>query len=104
MKILLGFFIGTTFCLLLVVTLFHNSFFAAADTSAATASVDNSAVTSSDGTDSSLLPDVKKIYDVALGAPYRQVESEITDPDIANFYRRYMDETGLDKIGLDENP
>jgi hypothetical protein len=36
-----------------------------------------------------------------LGAPYRQVESEITDPDIANYFRTLMDQTGLDKVGLD---
>jgi hypothetical protein len=94
MKILLGFFIGTTFCLLLALVMFYHS---------TPVSADDSAVTSSDSVDESgLLPDVGKIYREALGGPYRQVESEITDPDIARFYRTYMERTGLDKIGADQ--
>ena len=80
MKILLGFFIGTTFCLLLVVTLFHNNFFAAADSSVATASVDSSTATSSDGTNSSLLPDVKKSMTWRWAPPYRQVSQRLLTP------------------------
>ena len=48
----------------------------------------------------SLLPDVKAIDETALGAPYRQVETEITDPDIASYFHALMTETGLDKAGL----
>jgi hypothetical protein len=48
------------------------------------------------------MPDVKKIYNNALGGPYRQVEPEITDPDIARYFRSYMDATGLDKVGLEK--
>jgi hypothetical protein len=48
----------------------------------------------------SLLPDVKAIDENALGAPYRQVETEITDPDIAAYFHTLMVETGLDKAGL----
>ena len=55
-----------------------------------------------DGMDvAGLMPDVKKIYNNALGGPYRQVETEITDPDIARYFRSYMDATGLDKVGLE---
>jgi hypothetical protein len=36
-----------------------------------------------------------------LGDPYRQVETEITDPDIAAYFHKYMDDTGLDKVGLE---
>jgi hypothetical protein len=92
MKMLLGFFIGMTVCLLLVLTIGHNTALVSAD--------DNTALP--DGTDiSGLMPDVGKIYRVALGEPYRQVESEITDPDIARYFRHFMDRTGLDKIGLE---
>jgi hypothetical protein len=34
----------------------------------------------------SLLPDGKQIDENALGAPYRQVKTEITDPDIAAYF------------------
>ncbi len=101
MKILLGFFIGTTFALLLVVGLFHDSFFGASAAAEAASSVQSNATSNIVETDVNL-PDVKHICDVALGAPYRQVKSEITDPDIAAFYERYMEETGLDKIGLEQ--
>ncbi len=100
MKMLLGFFIGTTFALLLVVGLFRDSFFGASAAEAPSAVQSNTASTAVE-TDANL-PDVKHICDVALGAPYRQVKSEITDPDIAAFYEQYMEETGLDKIGLEE--
>jgi hypothetical protein len=94
MKMLLGFFVGMTVCLLLMLTMNHNTPVVSAD--------DSNATTSSSSIDvSGLLPDVDKIYRQALGGPYRQVESEITDPDIARYFRTYMDATGLDKIGAD---
>jgi hypothetical protein len=34
----------------------------------------------------SLLPDGKQIDENALGVPYRQVETEINDPDIAAYF------------------
>jgi hypothetical protein len=46
-----------------------------------------------------LLPDVGKIYRQCLGSPFRQVEGEISDPDIARFYHNLMQETGLNQIG-----
>ena len=110
MKMLLGFFMGTTVGLLVVLVIFHNSTPISADSSSATTSdgsvtttvsVDDPATTSPDSTDViGLIPDVKKIYYSALGDPYRQVESEITDPDIAAFFHKYMEDTGLDKVGL----
>jgi len=67
-----------------------------------TVAVDSNVSTISDSTNTgSLLPDVKVIDENALGAPYRQVESEITDPDIASYFHTFMAETGLDKAGLD---
>lgn len=93
MKILLGFFMGMTVGLLLVFAM---------NNIAPAVSAEDGAVTSSDGIDlSDLLPDVDKIYREALGSPYRQVESEITDPDIAGYYRTLMERTGLDQIGAD---
>jgi hypothetical protein len=48
-----------------------------------------------------LLPDVGKIYRQCLGSPFRAVEKEIYDEDIANYYHKLMQDTGLDKIGLE---
>jgi hypothetical protein len=111
MKKLLGFGLGIIVGLLVALAIVYNITPVAADSSSAASSdgypatitTDGSGVsTSSDSIDvNSLLPDVKKGYNVALGAPYRQVESEITDPDIAGYFRAYMDATGLDKAGLD---
>lgn len=92
MKILLGFFIGMTVCLLLVVTMFHGNFMVSADSK--TSSPNNTDI-------SGILPDVGKIYQEALFGPYRQVESEITDPDIARYFRSYMERTGLDQKGTE---
>jgi hypothetical protein len=110
MKLLLGFFIGTTAALLVVLLVFHdnapvtaNSAAPAASTQIVTTTViaDNNVSPVSDSTDTtSVLPDVKAIDENALGAPYRQVETEITDPDIANYFHTLMTETGLDKAGL----
>jgi len=91
MKMVIGFFIGIAFCLLFLFGMNYYSSKVSADNSAA-ASTDTLNV-------SNLLPDVKKIYHEALAVPYQQVESEITDPDIARFFRTYMDRTGLDKTG-----
>jgi hypothetical protein len=91
MKMVAGFFIGIAVCLLLVFTISHYT---------STAKADDAGTTLPDGTDlNGLMPDVGKIYREALGEPYRQVESEITDPDIARYYHTLMEKTGLDKIG-----
>ena len=110
MEIPLGFFIGTTVALLVALLVFHdntpvtaNGAVPAVSTQIVTTTViADSAVSSvSNTTDTtSLLPDVKAIDENALGAPYRQVESEITDPDIAAYFRTLMTETGLDQAGL----
>ena len=103
MKILLGFFIGMTVALLLVLTMNHSGPAVSADDSANTVTAANPSTVLPDGTDVvNLMPDVKKVYNNALGEPYRQVESEITDPGIAKFFRSYMDATGLDKVGLEK--
>jgi hypothetical protein len=95
MKMLLGFSIGTTFALLLVLVMTNNTTTVSADAAASTTTyTDDLNVTG-------LMPDVGQIYNAALGDPYRQVETEITDPDIANYFHRYMEDTGLDKFGAE---
>ena len=49
----------------------------------------------------SLLPDIGLIYRTSLAAPFQQVEEEIEDEDIASFYHRLMQETGLTQIAED---
>jgi hypothetical protein len=111
MKLLLGFFMGTTVALLVVLLVFHNTAPVMANRGSpitttqivtTTVAVNGNFSTVSDTTTDtgSLLPDVKAIDENALGAPYRQVESEITDPDIAAYFHTLMTETGLDKAGL----
>ena len=101
MKMLLGFFIGMSVSLLLVIVIHQNTSTVSADTPTSEISAD-STVTTTDNLDvSGLMPDVGKIYRAALGEPYRQVQTEITDPDIAQYYHKLMGRTGLDKIGMD---
>ena len=45
-----------------------------------------------------LLPDIGQIYRESLAAPFQQVEAEIEDEDIANFYQRLMQKTGLTRV------
>ena len=49
----------------------------------------------------SLLPDIGRIYRTSLAAPFQQVEAEIEDEDIANFYHRLMQDTGLTQVAGD---
>ena len=90
MKMISGFFIGVIVCFLLVVSISQYTYEVLAE--------DNPSTLPDDMDLSSLLPDIGRIYREALGGPYRQVESEITDPDIARYFRKLMDRTGLDKI------
>ena len=92
---LLGFFMGTTVGLLTMLVIFHNTTPVAADSGSVisnegittTVTANSGSSISPDTTGiNSLMPDIKKIYNNDLGAPYRQVESEITDPDIANYF------------------
>lgn len=93
MKIIISFFIGMIFCLLLVVAVAHYT---------SNVKAEEDPVTIDDPLNiTGLLPDIGKIYRESLGGPYRQVEAEITDPDIAKYYRNLMDRTGLDKIGAE---
>jgi hypothetical protein len=93
MKMILGFFIGTTFCMGILLWISHT-------TSPVAAETPPTEITSTDTVDvNGLMPDVKGIYETALGEPYRQVKSEIKDPAIADYYQKYMEKTGLDKIG-----
>jgi len=85
-----GFLIGIGVCLLLVALVGHFT---------SSARADDAPVVQADDSLAALLPDIGKIYGEALGGPYRQVESEITDPDIAQYFRSFLDKTGLDKAG-----
>ncbi|MCX7911527.1 MAG: hypothetical protein N2506_00975 [Dehalococcoidales bacterium] len=44
---------------------------------------------------SSLVPDIEGIYRKALVMPFEEAEKKITDPDIAAYYGKLLDETGL---------
>jgi hypothetical protein len=57
-----------------------------------------SAQTEGESSLADLLPDIGRIYRTSLAAPFQQVEKEIYDPDIANYYHRLMRETGLNQI------
>jgi hypothetical protein len=110
MKKIWGFFAGMAVGLIAVLVIFNHTTPVAAESGSAVASDENS--TTAATTDSStsgagdnidvngLMPDIKQIYFSALGDPYRQVENEITDPDIAAYFHKYMEDTGLDKVGL----
>ena len=84
MKMLVGFLIGIIACLLILAFTGNAAFTARADEDLGL---------------SAMLPDIGKIYRSSLSAPFQQVEKEIYDEDIANFYRELMQETGLDAIG-----
>ena len=93
MKMILGFFIGTTFCMAILLWVSHT-------TSPVSAETPPADTTATDNVDiNGLMPDVKGIYETALGEPYRQVKSEIKDSSIADYYQKYMEKTGLDKVG-----
>jgi hypothetical protein len=89
MKTFFTFLAGMAVCLLIVVVVSNTVLVARADE------------TPTQPDPASLMPDIGKIYRTSLGAPYRQVEKEIHDKDIANFYHQLMEETGLDKVGLE---
>jgi len=46
---------------------------------------------------SDLLPDIEKIYREALVTPFQEVEPEIYDVDVANYYHKLLHEWGLDE-------
>jgi hypothetical protein len=88
MKMIAGFVIGVIICLITMLTI-------SSQTQAA-----EGTIATTDGLDlTSLLPDITSIYDNAVALPYQQVQAEITDPSIAAFFSKYVEATGLDKIG-----
>lgn len=93
MKLAAGFFIGMIVCLLLVFAVGY--FTSVIRAEANPGNPDNPLDVAN------LLPDIGKIYRESLGSPYRQVKSEISDPDIASYYQVLMDRTGLDRIGAE---
>ena len=50
-----------------------------------------------DTTLAGLLPDIEKIYRTALTSPLQEVEKEIEDPEIAEFYHRLIQKYELDE-------
>ncbi len=101
MKMMIGLMIGLVFGVLATVLIVRGTSTARADDVTSQDVTTTGNVTGGDL--STLLPDVGKIYRQSLGSPYRQVEKEIYDPDIAAYYHQLMQETGLDKIGQDSN-
>jgi len=69
-------------------------------------SVMNAPMLSADGTAadgggldlSKLLPDIGRIYREAMITPFQQAEAQIYDEEIADYYRRLMENTGLDQM------
>jgi len=101
MRMLLGFFIGTTVALLLVLIIMRTTSPVSADEAPTPTPVPTDNSYTDPGGLSGLMPDVDHIYRVALSEPYRQVQKEITDPDIANYFHQYLEHTELDKMGAD---
>ena len=94
MKMVIGVLIGLVAGILATVVIVNGTFTAEAD----------DAITTENSEDlSALLPDIGKIYRQSLGSPFREVEDEIYDEDIANYYHKLMQDTGLDQIGLEES-
>ena len=89
MKMLFGFIFGILFCGLLVVGLIV-SIPIRAQTDGVDSISDNFSLVD-------LLPDFEKIYREALLTPLDEAKSQIYDGDIANFYDRLLQSTGLDK-------
>ena len=88
MRIFLGAVIGVVLCLGFAWSVDH--FSVGAQAAEEPAVTEDSIV--------SLIPDIDGIYREALALPYQQVRSEIKDPDIAAFYDKLMERTGLDKV------
>jgi hypothetical protein len=90
MRIFIGVVIGVVFCL---------SGAWLIDRFAVSASAAEELPVTSDSDLIGLISDIDEIYHEALAMPYQQVRTEITDPDIAAFYDKLMERTGLDKVG-----
>jgi len=56
---------------------------------------DNSTSQEDSGLLSNLIPDVSKIYRESLTQPFIKARSQITDPEIADYYDTLMAKTGL---------
>jgi hypothetical protein len=91
MKIAIFFLAGMVVSLLIVFAISHAGTPAKSDDSSPATPTPYS--TTTDVT--SMLPDIKGIYHTCLTEPFKQVETEIHDPDIANFYHKLMQDTGL---------
>jgi hypothetical protein len=92
MKMAIGVIIGIALGVLIAVVIINGTFSAKADDTVSTTNGDDL---------SALLPDIGNIYRQSLAAPFKEVEGEIYDQDISNFYHKLMQSTGLDTIGAD---
>jgi hypothetical protein len=86
MKLIVFFLAGMVVSLLIVFAIFHVGSPVQADDS----------VPGGDSVDlASMLPDIQGNYHTCLTEPFKQAETEIHDPDIANYYHKLMQKTGL---------
>ena len=90
MKVIVGFFSGVIACGLLLLGLVS-----ALPIRAQTDGSDN---TSDNFSLVELLPDFEKIYREALTTPLHEAKTKIYDEDIAQYYDRLLERTGLDSI------
>ena len=97
MKMAISFIAGIVVCSLLM--------FGAKTVLPIRAESDNQSGTTENITQSflDLLPDIEKIYRESLTMPFVEAESKIYDEDIAEFYGKLLDNTGLRGTGNETN-
>ena len=86
MKVIIGFFSGVIVCGLLLLGL----------VSAVPILAQTDNTTSDNFSLVDLLPDIEMIYREALTSPLREARKNIYDEDIAEYYDRLLERTGLD--------
>jgi len=88
MKVIIGFFSGVIVCGLLLMGLV-SALPIRAQTDGSDNASDNFSLVE-------LLPDLEKIYREALTMPLQEAKKKIYDEDIAQYYDRLLERTGLD--------
>jgi hypothetical protein len=88
MKMVVFFLAGMVTSLLIVFAIWHTGTSVNAEGASTEDSSNTAEITA-------LLPDIGKIYHACLTDPFIQVETEIHDPDIARYYHKLMQDTGL---------
>lgn len=90
MKVIIGFFSGVIVCGLLLMGLVSALPIRAQSDDSDNASDNFSLV--------ELLPDLERIYREALTMPLQEAKKKIYDEDIAQYYDRLLERTGLDSV------